>query len=114
MLLSHWGYGILTQFHPFPPVFTLFCSFPPHPLFSRVISPHHRDAKKAEVQLHTLVSMPFVVSVQSGEEPFLISSHLGGQARIGRPKIPLGSGSIEASPIIRHKDATKAHEYHVR
>ena len=27
---------------------------------------------------------------------------------MGRPKIPLGSGSIEASPIIRYKDAIKA------
>ena len=34
--------------------------------------------------------------------------HSGGQARIGRPKIPLGSGSFEASPIIRYKDAIKA------
>ena len=32
----------------------------------------------------------------------------GGQARIGRPKIPLGSGSIEASPVIQCKDAIKA------
>ena len=29
---------------------------------------------------------------------------LGGQARIGLPKIPLGSGSIQASPIFRYKD----------
>ena len=34
--------------------------------------------------------------------------HLGGQAHIGRPKIPQGSGSIEASLIIRYKDAIKA------
>ena len=27
---------------------------------------------------------------------------------MGRPKIPLGSGSIEVSPIIRYKDAIKA------
>ena len=27
---------------------------------------------------------------------------------MGRPKIPLGSGSVEASPIIRYKDAIKA------
>ena len=33
----------------------------------------------------------------------------GGQARIKRPKIPLGSGSFEASPIIRYKDAIQAH-----
>ena len=34
--------------------------------------------------------------------------HAGGQARIGRPKVPVGSGSPEASPIIRYKDAVKA------
>ena len=32
----------------------------------------------------------------------------GGQARIGRPTIPFGSVSIEASPIIRYKDTIKA------
>ena len=39
MLLPHWEYvifWIFTQFHPFPPLFTFFCSFPPHPLFSRL------------------------------------------------------------------------------
>ena len=41
MLLPHWGYGIL-DFHLLSPTSTLFhifCSFPPHPLLSRLISP---------------------------------------------------------------------------
>ena len=44
--------------------------------------------------------MLYIISLQSGEDS-------RGQAPIERPKIPLGSGSIEASPIIRYKDAIK-------
>ena len=33
--LGMWHFWIFTQSHPFPPFFTLFCSSPPHPLFSR-------------------------------------------------------------------------------
>ena len=44
MLLS-----IFTHFHP------LFCSFQPHPLLSRLISPHFGDPEKAVV--HTVVSL---------------------------------------------------------
>ena len=48
--------------------------------------------------LGLIVSMPYVLFLQSGEEPFPLR----------RPKNPLGSGSIEASLIIRYKDAIKA------
>ena len=30
---------------PFPPLFTLFCLSPPHPLSSRLSSPHHGPGK---------------------------------------------------------------------
>ena len=33
--LGIWHFWIFTHFHPFPPLFTFFCSSPPHPLFSR-------------------------------------------------------------------------------
>ena len=86
MLLPHWGYGIFTQFQPFPPCthqsmnsnyaetvrfnssailpycnhvcvcmcvcapFShILCSFPPYPLLSRLIYPHHRHPEKAGV-----------------------------------------------------------------
>ena len=35
-----------TQFHPFPHIFG---SFPPHPILSRLISPHLGDPEKAWV-----------------------------------------------------------------
>ena len=41
-----WYIWILTQFHQFS---SIFCSFPPHPLLTRLISPHHGDPKKAGV-----------------------------------------------------------------
>ena len=41
-----WYIWILTQFHQFP---SIFFSFPPHPLRTRLISPHHGDPKKAGV-----------------------------------------------------------------
>ena len=41
-----WYIWILTQFHQFS---SIFCSFPPHPLLTRLVSPHHRDPKKAGV-----------------------------------------------------------------
>ena len=44
--LGIWHFWIFTQLHPFPPFFTLFCSFPPHPLFSRLISPHHGTQRR--------------------------------------------------------------------
>ena len=39
-----WYICILIQFHRFS---SIFCSFPPHPLLTRLISPHHGDPKKA-------------------------------------------------------------------
>ena len=44
-------------------MFPTFGSFQPHPLFFGLISLHHRDPKKAEVQWHTLVSVAYVVSM---------------------------------------------------
>ena len=41
-----WYMWILTQFHQFS---SIFCSFPPHPLLTGLISPHHGDPKKAGV-----------------------------------------------------------------
>ena len=45
-ILGIWYTCILTQFHPFS---SIFCSFPPHPLLTRLISPHHGDPEKAGV-----------------------------------------------------------------
>ena len=41
-----WYIWILTRFHQFS---SIFCSFPPHPLLTRLTSPHHGDLKKAGV-----------------------------------------------------------------
>ena len=45
-VLGIWYLWILTQFHPFSHIF---CSFPPHPLLSRLISPHYTDPEKEGV-----------------------------------------------------------------
>ena len=41
LALGMWYIWILTQFYPFSNLFTNFCSFPPHPLLARLISPHY-------------------------------------------------------------------------
>ena len=41
-----WCIRIFTQFHPFS---NIFCLFPPHPVVSKLISPHHGGLEKARV-----------------------------------------------------------------
>ena len=50
----HTGNVSFLDFYPISPISTFFhtfffCSFPPHPLFSRLSSPHHGDPEKAGV-----------------------------------------------------------------
>ena len=52
MLLPHWGYGIFTQFHPFPPLSTHFVLISTTSTPFSLISPHHGDPEKAGVRLH--------------------------------------------------------------
>ena len=70
ILLYIW---ILTQFHPFS---SIFCLFPPHPLLTQLISPHHGNPKKAGVS-HIDLSPPWGPLEGRGVVAILISPHHG-------------------------------------